>query len=166
MHLISKACVLFSISAVKTKIHGGSQISKRIKYNKAILIYKALNNLTPEYITDLIKPRSHIHSVNLRSSKNGTLHVPKSRTTLYEGSNSLPHSVRIASSLNSYKTSLSVFFLNCAKLIILHRFLYQTLLLLVVFLTMKTVLCALHYIQYGRKLLRIAFFLICLSQLY
>ena len=94
-------------------------VSKRIKYNKEILTYKALNNLMPEYITDLLKPMSHIHSVNPRSTENGTLDVPRSRTKLYEGSfscsaprlwNSLPHSVRNASSLNSFKTSLSVCF--------------------------------------------------------
>ena len=94
-------------------------VSKRIKYKKAILTYKALNNLMPQYITDLLKSMSHIHSVNLRSSENGTLHVPRSRTKLYERSfscsaprvwNSLPHSVRNASSLNSFKTSLSVCF--------------------------------------------------------
>ena len=45
---------------------GWLPVSKRIKYNKVILTYKALNNLTPEYITDLLKPMSHIHSVNLR----------------------------------------------------------------------------------------------------
>ena len=94
---------------------GWLPVSKRIKYNKAILTYKALNNLTPEYITDLLEPMSHIYSVNLRSSENGTIHVPKLRTKLYESSflcsaprlwNSLPHSVRNASSLNSFKPLL------------------------------------------------------------
>ena len=31
-------------------------VTKRHKYNKAVLVYKALNNLTPAYISDLLTP--------------------------------------------------------------------------------------------------------------
>ena len=37
-------------------------INKRLKYNKAVFTYKALNNLTPQYITDLLKPISDVHT--------------------------------------------------------------------------------------------------------
>ena len=37
---------------------GWATIPNRHDYNKAVLTYKAINNLTPEYITDLLKPVS------------------------------------------------------------------------------------------------------------
>ena len=48
----------------------------RLKYNKAVLIYIALNNLTPDYISKLLTTLSKIHLLNLRSSENGLLHIP------------------------------------------------------------------------------------------
>ena len=33
-------------------------IVKRLKYNEAIFTYKTMINLTPQYITDLLKPSS------------------------------------------------------------------------------------------------------------
>ena len=65
---------------------GWLTISNRIKYNKAVLTYRALNNMTPEYISNLLKPISQTHTLNLRSSTNGSLYVPKPRTALYSGS--------------------------------------------------------------------------------
>ena len=53
----------------------------RLKYNKAVLIYRALNNLTTDYLTELLTPLSEIRSLNLRSSENRPLHTPLSRTT-------------------------------------------------------------------------------------
>ena len=94
---------------------GWSPVSNRIKYNKAVLTYRALNNLTPAYITNLLKQMSQIHFLNLRSSENGSLYVPKSRTSLYSGSfscsaprlwNALPQCVREAGSLDSFKKNL------------------------------------------------------------
>ena len=94
---------------------GWSPVPNRIKYNKAVLTYRALNNLTPAYITNLLKPMSQVHSLNLRSSENGSLYIPKSRTSLYSGSfscsaprlwNALPQSVREAGSLDSFKKNL------------------------------------------------------------
>ena len=37
-------------------------VNKRLNYNKAVFTYKALNNLTPQYITDLLKPISDTHA--------------------------------------------------------------------------------------------------------
>ena len=94
---------------------GWSPVPYRIKYNKAVLTYIALNNLTPAYITNILKPMSQVHSLNLRSSKNDSLYVPKSRTSLYSGSfscsaprlwNALPQCVREAGSLDSFKKNL------------------------------------------------------------
>ena len=61
-------------------------VNKRLAYNKAILIYKALNHLTPEYITAMLMPISETHSHNLRSSTTGTLLVPRSRTSFFDKS--------------------------------------------------------------------------------
>ena len=36
-------------------------IHKRLLYNKATLTYKALNGLTPEYITNMLTPNSQVH---------------------------------------------------------------------------------------------------------
>ena len=54
---------------------GWLSVNARIKYNKAVLTYKALNKMTPEYITQLITPMSETHTLNLRSAENGTLLV-------------------------------------------------------------------------------------------
>lgn len=102
-------------SATMFKELGWQPINKRLTYNKAVLTYKALNNLTPEHITNLLRPMSETHSRSLRSSLNGTLAVPRSRTSLYDRSfslsaprlwNSLPISARNSSSLNGFKDSL------------------------------------------------------------
>ena len=62
---------------------GWLSIPKQLMYNKAILTYKALNNLTLGYISNLLKPISETHTLSLRSSKNGLLSIPRSRTALY-----------------------------------------------------------------------------------
>ena len=52
-------------------------VPKRLMYNKAVLTYKALNNLAPAYISGLLKPVSKTHTRSLRSSENGLLSVPR-----------------------------------------------------------------------------------------
>ena len=59
---------------------GWQSIPKGLIYNKAILTNKALNNLTPAYISNLFKPLSPTHNRSLRSSDNGLLAIPRSRT--------------------------------------------------------------------------------------
>ena len=61
-------------------------IPKRLMYNKAVLTYKALKNLTPAYISGLLKLVSETHTRSLRSSENGFLSVPRSRTEIYDRS--------------------------------------------------------------------------------
>ena len=90
-------------------------IHKRLLYNKATLTHKALNGLTPKYITNMLTPNSGVHNKTLRSSVNDTLMVPRSRTSLYDKSfsvsalkywNSLPTYIQIAPSLSSVQTHL------------------------------------------------------------
>ena len=94
-------------------------VPDRLKYNKAVLTYRAVNNLSAEYISKLLDPVSDEHNLNLRSSVNGTLYVTKSRTSLYDGSfscsaprlwNALSQTVTNASSLSTVKHSLKQIF--------------------------------------------------------
>ena len=96
---------------------GWLSIPRRLMYNKALLTFKALNNLTPAYISDLLKPMSETHSLSLRSSDNGLLSIPRSRSALYDHSftysasklwNSLPQTLRTTSSLNEFKTGKKI----------------------------------------------------------
>lgn len=106
-------------SALMFQELGWTSVAGRIKYNKAVLTYKALNNMTPEYITNLLKPMSQAHSLNLRSGSNGTLYIPRSRTALYSGAfscsaprlwNSMPLEVRNSESLNVFKKNAKLLY--------------------------------------------------------
>ena len=57
-----------------------SSVNGRVKYNKAVFTYKALDDLTPSYISSIQKQMPVIHDLNLRPSDNGTLHIPFVRT--------------------------------------------------------------------------------------
>ena len=92
-----------------------SPVPNRINYNKAVLTYRALINLTPAYITNVLKPMPQVHSLNLRSSEKDSLYVPKSRTALYSDLfscsaprlwNVLPQCARETGSLDSFKKTL------------------------------------------------------------
>ena len=66
-------------SAEMFSILGWQPVTKRHNYNKTVIIYKALNNMTPSYISDLLTPVSQTHNRTLRSTSNGTLAVPRSK---------------------------------------------------------------------------------------
>ena len=100
---------------------GWSTIENRHNYNKAVLTYKALNDLTPEYISNLLKPTFETHNRKLRSATNGSLSVPRSRTSLFDRSfsatapklwNSLPKEITTASSLENFKQLAKTNFMN------------------------------------------------------
>ena len=87
-------------------------VTKHHNYNKAVLVYKALNNLTPAYISDLLTPISQSHHRTLRSTTSGSLAVPRSKKAMYDGSfsssaprlwNTLPESVKKSTSLKDFK---------------------------------------------------------------
>ena len=103
-------------------------VRSRINYNKAVVIYKALNNMTPDYITKLIIPMSQTHSLNLRSGQNGTLYTPLARTSLYSGAftcsapklwNSFPQEVRNSTSLSAFKRNVRTICLVQQEIVIL-----------------------------------------------
>ena len=87
-------------------------VSRRIDYNKSVVTFKALDNLTPSYISDLLTPKAQINNITLRSSEDGSLAQPKASTAFYTVSftfpapklwNSLPTAVKLAPSLNTFK---------------------------------------------------------------
>ena len=93
----------------------------RVKYHLCIMMYKALNNLAPMYLTDLFTTTSKIHDRRLRSVENETLKVPFARTSYYENSftvngakqrNSLPTELRQTTSLSFFKTRIKSFLLS------------------------------------------------------
>ena len=90
---------------------GWFSVPNRINFKKAVFTYRALNGLTPEYI-------SQVHTLNLPSTDNGSFYVPKSRTTIYDGSfscsaprlwNTLPQT---AGSLNVFKKNIKAHLLH------------------------------------------------------
>ena len=90
-------------------------IENRLKYKKAVFTYRALNKLTPDFISNLLKPLSESHSLNLRTSENGTLNIPRACTAFYDTSftcsapklwNALSQTVRDADSLLTFKKHL------------------------------------------------------------
>ena len=45
-------------------------------YRVAILVYKAVNNLSPDYLSNMFKPASSVSQCRTRSSSNMNLWVP------------------------------------------------------------------------------------------
>ena len=88
---------------------------KRVQYHSCTMVYKAINDLAPDYISDIFTKVSDSHIRNLRSVDNDLLRVPSSKTSFYENSftisaakqlNKLPLDIRNNSSLNSFKSAL------------------------------------------------------------
>ena len=92
-------------------------IRARIDYNIAFLCFNAIHSMSPSYIQELVCPYNPIRQ--LRSSNSNLLEVPKTKLKQYGDRsfakagpsvwNSLPLSVRSASSANSFKTSLKTY---------------------------------------------------------
>ena len=93
-------------------------VTQRHNYNKAVLVNKALNNLTPAYILDLLTPLSQSHNRTLISTTSGSLAVPRSKKAMYDGSfsssapwlwNTLPESIRKSASLKDFKRCVKTY---------------------------------------------------------
>ena len=91
---------------------GWLPIYDRIKYFRAITVYKALNILAPSYISSLISLFNRVHSFKTRGSVKESLHLPKvtsksgQRMFAFLASsewNTLDSNVRNASSLPSFR---------------------------------------------------------------
>ena len=85
--------------------------TKRFQYHTCVMMYKALNDLAPEYISSQFSKTLETHSRHLRSVDNELLRVPYSRTCYFEKSftvdgakqwNNLPVNLRTLPNLNSF----------------------------------------------------------------
>ena len=88
---------------------------RRVQYHTCVMVYKALKNMSPEYITDLFTKVSETHNRSTRSVDNDLLHIPSFKTSLFENSfsvsaarlwNTVPLDIRTASSLEAFKHSI------------------------------------------------------------
>ena len=99
-------------------------ISFRIRFKIALLTYKAINGLAPSYITELISIKSSSrYSLRLDSELRLNTLIHKSYATLGDRSftmaapqvwNSLPISIRKATSINSFKGQLKTHYYHLA----------------------------------------------------
>ena len=86
-------------------------VSYRIRFKVLLLTYKALNDLSPEYISELLNMPKYTR--NLRSQSQHLLSVPKSRTVTYGDRafsvcapklwNELPFQLRMSSNIQAFK---------------------------------------------------------------
>ena len=85
---------------------------ERVKTHSCVMMYKAIVNKIPEYISNMFSKSVDIHGRNLRSTNRDTLTVPYARTQYYENSfridgakkwSSLPLTIRTTSSIESFK---------------------------------------------------------------
>ena len=74
---------------------------QRVHYHTCLLVYKSLNGLVPEYLSQLFTKTSEMHSRNLRSADNDKLRVPFARTKYFaksfsvEGAKLTLHQLRL-----------------------------------------------------------------------
>ena len=94
---------------------------RRVDYHTCIMVYKALNKQTPEYISELLVKTSDTHSLNLRSNTNDDLKIPRSYTQYFDKSfsvcgpklwNKLPTDIKRSKSLEIFKRKLKDYLLN------------------------------------------------------
>ena len=94
-------------------------VYQRIKFKTALLVYKALNDMSPNYIKELIVP--YTPARRLRSCNKGLLEIPRSRTSSFGDRmfsvaaprlwNSFPDNIRLNnSSISDFKRSLKTYF--------------------------------------------------------
>ena len=94
---------------------------QKLRYHTCIMMYKALNNMAPEYIQNLFLMTSVSHNRNLRSVDSELLKAPFSRTNYCANAfaikgaqewNSLPLELRTVATLQWFVSSVKTYFLN------------------------------------------------------
>jgi len=100
---------------------GWFNVRQRRDYFTGILVYKALNGLSTEYMSDLFTYVRDVNLCNTRSASDNTLTIPKVNKHVFSQSiqvsgprtwNRVPSEVRTSNSLCSFKTSLSNYLLK------------------------------------------------------
>ena len=88
-------------------------VKERLYFNDAVMVFKCVNNLVPEYLADMFVPRSRIHSRVTRSCN--LLHIPRCRLSsgqrafTYRGCklwNNLPNDLKAAENVNAFRLRL------------------------------------------------------------
>ena len=88
---------------------------ERVMYQKAILMYKIMHNLTPAYLTNMFTFSKEVHDRTLRSTADNLLYIPKPNIEHYRNSlaysgskiwNSLPNHLRNAVSLQQFRKGI------------------------------------------------------------
>ena len=97
-------------------------VESRILFKILLYAYKALNNLAPPYIVDMVNRYTPTRS--LRSSTLGLLCIPKSRLRMYGDRcfdvavatewNKLPEHIRAAKTVTSFRKNLKTHLFNMA----------------------------------------------------
>ena len=65
---------------------GWMRFDERVNFRKAVMMYKALHNLAPTYISSKFTYTNTINQVNLRSSSDSTLYIPKPNLEIFRKS--------------------------------------------------------------------------------
>ena len=117
--LVSGARRREHISPVLRQLHW-LPVDKRVKFKVLLLTYKATNNLGPCYLNALCSPA--VQRRTLRSSSQGLLNVPFTRSTLVQSRafsfigpslfNALPSALRLSSSFDLFKQRLKTYLFN------------------------------------------------------
>ena len=90
------------------------QLEHQRAASKSIMMYNAVNNQTPNYLSSRFFPCNEALSYNLRNTE-GKLSIPQPRTKYckrsfsYSGAvlwNSLPNEIKLSSTLNEFKNKL------------------------------------------------------------
>ena len=110
-----------SITAVLRRLHW-LPVKWRINYKIVVLVFRALHGLAPAYLSTLITPYEPRHA--LRSTDSALLCVPRHKLERYGRRsfscagpvlwNSLPEDMRLADSLNSFKSLLKTHYFKLA----------------------------------------------------
>ena len=88
------------------------EFPERVTFQKAVMMYKIFNNLTPSYLPNYFKFTSEIHKRSLRSTTENLLHIPKPNTELYRNSlaysgskiwNAIPEHIKQCTSVENFK---------------------------------------------------------------
>ena len=89
-----------------------ASFKERCDYCTSIMMFKAMNGLTPPYLTDSIVRANEAHDRNTRLANSYDVHVPShnseilKRSFVYKGSvlwNSIHHEVKLADNVNAFK---------------------------------------------------------------
>ena len=94
---------------------GWMPIQTRFQFGRAVIMYKAMHGMAPEYLNKDLQHVSSIHDHSTRHAIRDTLRVPKFRTDTYKHSplisgiavwNQLETSIKMLPTLNSFKYTL------------------------------------------------------------